>query len=408
MNRYKSLILAVLLLSFLSCEKTEERAIVDPKPIILPEKGNEVICKSNDFGINLFRISSVDEQTNLMLSPLSASIALTMLLNGCNNETYNQIHQMLGYDNLSIEEVNLIYKKLRDQLLKVDSKVDLAIANAVFYRQDFVVKPAFLDSMESVFSSHIEGLDFSVPAALTIINGWASDNTHGKIPMVLSEISNEAVMFLMNALYFKGKWTTEFKKESTAADDFYLDDGSVLEVDMMKGDVLSKFFFEEGYRVAELPYGRSNFTMVVIIPDGTLNSLIENFDATMWSNVTTQLDEIANFSTITLNMPIFKFSYEQILNNQLMSLGMNDAFDPEKADLTGISDAGIYVNFVKQNTFVDVNEEGTEAAAVTTIGIYATSSGSPTYKINKPFIFVIRERTTNTLLFIGKVVDPTN
>lgn len=397
--------LLVFIISAASCKK-EPQGPKQPKPIDLPVKASEVIAGSNGFGIDLFRITALEENGNLMLSPLSASTALTMLLNGCNTQTYEQIRDMLGYGGLTLDEINATYRSLVGQLLSVDPEVQLALANAVFYRQDFVVKQPFLQAMDSSFESEIAALDFSQPSALETINGWASDKTNGKIPKVLDAIDPSAVMFLMNALYFKGTWTYQFDPGQTASVPFYLKNGSVVNVDMMRSLFTGiKIVYDTSAIVIELPYGRQNFSMVIILPDNSLQEYLPGFDKTDWSNFTAGLDAITEPGEAEIILPKFKFDYEKYLNDQLKSLGMLDAFDCYLADLSGISDADICVDFVKQNTYVDVNEEGTEAAAVTTIGIKEVSM-PPEFKVDKPFIFAIRERMTNTLLFIGKVEDP--
>jgi serpin B len=340
-----------------------------------------------------------------MLSPLSASTALTMLLNGCDGETYSQVHQMLGYEGMTIDEINDSYQNLVKQLLEVDNDVQLALANAVWYRQDFIVKPPFLNTMDSSFAAHVEKLDFSLPSALTKINGWASENTNGKIPKVMDEISSDAVMFLMNALYFKGTWTQQFDKDQTSIRPFYPDNSSQMSVSTMYGKIPSKAYSTSDYKAIELTYGRTNFSMVIIVPVNNLAGFLDTFDNDDWQNLTAAFDENPDTYENEVYLPKFKFSYEKVLNDQLKSLGMVDAFDSGLADLSGISDNDIFVSFVKQNTFVDVNEEGTEAAAVTTIGIVETSMPLP-FEVNKSFVFAIRERTTNTLLFLGKVVNP--
>jgi serpin B len=397
-------ILVILVLIAGSCKKDPEGP-KQPKPIYLPEKAGEVIAGSNGFGIDLFRVTALEADDNMMLSPLSASTALTMLLNGCNTQTYEQIRNMLGYEGLTLDEINGTYCSLIEQLLAVDPEVQLALANAIWYRQDFLVKPDFLNTMDSSFESQIGALDFSQPSALETINKWASDNTNGKIPKVLEEIEPDMVMFLMNALYFKGTWTYQFETNQTAIAPFHLENGSVVNVDMMRSLIPVKMYSGNGAAAVELPYGRQNFSMVIILPDNSLGEYLTDFDKTDWSSITAALDAIIEPDEAEMIMPKFKFDYEKYLNDQLKSLGMLDAFDPYLADLSGISDSDIYVDFVKQNTYVDVNEEGTEAAAVTTIGIKYTSMPT-TFTVDKPFIFAIRERMTNTLLFIGKVEKP--
>jgi len=395
-------ILAASLLTGCKKDKTSEPAV--PKPIEMTEKGSQIISASNDFGIEMFRQVSMVDSGNLMLSPLSASSALSILLNGCDGETFTQIGAMLGYKDLTADEINGLYKSLVAQLLDADPEVNLALANAIWYRQGFQVKAEFLNTMHSSYDATTEALDFDSPQALTTINNWASDNTNGKITKVMDEISADAVMFLMNALYFKGNWTYKFDKSKTSLQPFNPDGQSPVMVDMMKANLSFRQIFGLGYTAIELPYGRQNFSMVILLPVEGLDSFNNGFDGSKWHEITAALDGATPISR-DLSIPKFKFSYEKQLNDQLKAMGMLDAFVPGLADLSGIADADLFVSFVKQNTFVDVNEEGTEAAAVTTIGVELTSLPDPVI-INKPFIFAIRERMTNSLLFIGKVELP--
>jgi serpin B len=400
------LCLSVLLLLFSSCKKVAQPD--QPAPINLPSKSNEVIASSNNFGIELFQITAMEENDNMMLSPLSASTALTMLLNGCNAQTYDQIRDMLGYEGLTLEEINATYQSLVSQLLDIDPNVKLALANAVFYDQDFSVKPSYLDAMDTSFDARIAGLDFSKPAALETINGWASDNTNGKIDKVLTEIDPMTVMFLMNALYFKGTWTYQFKPENTQDGIFTMQNGAGITTSFMHEKLPVKCSYGTDHEAVELPYGSGNFSMVIILPNTSLNNYLEEFDHTTWKLITSEIDALENPEEKDILLPKFKFEYEKELNEQLQALGMLDAFQEYLANLSGISDNsyGLFVQFVKQNAFIEVNEEGTEAAAVTTIGIGYNSINE--FVANKPFIFAIRERTTNALLFIGKVENPLN
>ena len=401
---------AALLLNLTSCGlfgADKEESIPDPVRIELTPQAVELIALGNNFGIDLFTRTADGEPGNLMLSPLSANVALSMLLNGTDGETQSQIRQMLGYPaGMSFEEINESYRSLVTQLLKADKKVELAIANAIFYRNHFPFKTPFLNTMARDFDATVEGLDFDSPSAVARINRWASDNTNKKIPKVMDAIHPDMVMFIMNALYFKGDWTSQFKKSDTSKQPFRLDDGSTVQVDMMKGKVGVIRHYHNDYSVVELPYGRRNFSMVIIVPKGSLGAFYGDFTPDVWSSITASLDSHGEWFETDVYMPKFSFEYEKVLNDQLKAMGMTDAFDANSADLSGISDADLFVSFVKQNTFIDVNEEGTEAAAVTTIGIEVTSARPQAFNVDKPFIFAIRERTTNTLLFMGGVMNP--
>ncbi|HQG76097.1 MAG TPA: serpin family protein [Bacteroidales bacterium] len=395
-----------------SCSKSDSpEPDLTPANIKLTPVALQAIQSSNEFGIGLFTRVAEEENMNLMLSPLSASTVLTMLLNGCGENTYTQLKEMLNYPSgMTIGDINEAYKSLVGQLLKADPDVKLSLANAIFYRNGFTVKPPFLAVMGNDYSATVGGLDFDSPSALATINKWANDNTNGKIPKVLDEIDPDAVMFLMNALYFNGDWSYQFDKSLTQDRPFYPDGSSTINVSTMNSEVGAKIVAGTGFRAIEMPYGRTNFTMVVIVPDKTLAGFYTSFTPLAWSQLTGSLDAKPEFDKIKVYMPKFKFSYEKYLNSQLQSMGMVDAFIPYQANLSGISDASIFVSFVKQNTFVEVDEEGTEAAAVTTIGVNITSMPPEPlqFVIDKSFIFAIRERTTNTLLFIGQVVNPEN
>ncbi|MEM6326951.1 MAG: serpin family protein, partial [Bacteroidota bacterium] len=351
---------------------------------------------------------------NLMLSPLSASVALTMLLNGADGETAAQIQQALGYPaGWDLAQINADYQSLREQLLRADEEVQLALANAAFYRESFDAtspfKPPFLDVLRTGYDARVEGLDFSAASALDTINGWASENTNGRIPTVLEEIDPTLVLVLMNALYFKGSWSTPFDEDDTAPAPFTRADGSTVQAQTMAATVLVWSASGDGYQAVELPYGRKNFSMVVLLPADPatpLSAFAAQLDAGLWDDATTRLGAVPDPGDLRVRLPRFSFSYDQALNSHLQALGIRDAFVEGRADLSRMNDAPLFLSFVKQNTFVEVNEEGTEAAAVTTGGIGVTSV-PPSFAADRPFVFAIRERTTNTLLFIGQVTDPT-
>lgn len=380
----------------------------EPTEIRLSDADRAVIQQSNAFGVGLFARVAADEPDNLMLSPLSASVALTMLLNGTDGTTYDQIHTMLGYaPGQSLAAVNASYQSLVSQLLTADDAVELAIANAVFYdstyQADFV--PSFFDTMADAFSARVEALDFTAPSAVGAVNGWASEHTNGRIPRVLDQIDSGLVLFLMNAVYFKGDWTTQFSPARTAPGAFRTAAGTTVQVPMMHGSIPSLMVAGDGYQALEMPYGRGNFSMVVVLPDTTLPVFAERLAGGLWDEITAGLDSRESaWTALDVTLPKFTFSFERWLNDDLRALGMTDAFEPDLANLSRMG-SGLFVNFVKQNTFVDVNEEGTEAAAVTTVGVGIVSA-PPSFVANRPFVFAVRERTTHTLLFLGQVAQP--
>ena len=400
----------MILLSSGSCKKEDVETDTTPADIELTPKSLLVIGNSNDFGVSLFgKIADDKRSDNLIISPLSASAALTMLMNGSDGNTSLQISEMLGYSTgVSVDEINQSYRSLTDQLLSVDPEVDINLANAAFYRSGFTIKPSFITTLREQFGAGAEGLDFRLPSAVEAINSWAEENTSGKITEVIDQISEETVLFLMNALYFNGSWTREFDTENTVPMPFYSDEGDEFDVMTMNGITDAKLLHSEGFSAVEIPYGRTNFSMVVIVPDNSLASFAGSFTGHLYRTITGEFDQKAEFSDVEVSMPLFSFHFEEMLNDHLKTLGMTDAFDPHVADLTGISDDDLFVEFVKQNSFIQVDERGSEAAAVTTIGIGVTSipDPDPRFVADRPFVFLIRERISNTILFIGQVTDP--
>ena len=379
-----------------------------PKQLSLNDSQKELLVQSNNFGIQLFK--SVPADKNLMISPLSASIALSMLLNGTDGETATQMKDMLGYSGQTFETINSSYENLLDQLLSADSKVNISVANAIFYRESFPVKSSYLSTLKDSYNAEVNGLDFARADAVSTINSWASRQTNGKIKQVINSISQNTVLILMNALYFKGNWSNQFDKDDTSDQNFYLSNENAIQTPFMHGDVDIVYAESNGLRAIELPYGRKNFSMVLLLPDHSISELYDRLTAESWNELSTKLSAQNYWSEATVILPKFTFSYQTFLSDQLKTLGMIDAFEPSLADLSGISDDGnLFVSFVKQNTFVEVNEKGTEAAAVTTIGVDLTSApGTESYVFDKPFIFMIRERTTNAFLFAGTVLNPAN
>ena len=410
-------VLALLLtLALAGCDAFGKESEPEPKTITLTSGDRAVVGQSNAFGVSLFARVAAEEDGNLMLSPLSASIALTMLLNGSDGATYTQIRDMLGYaPDQDLAAINASYQSLRTQLLAADPEVRFTLANAVYYDRQFAFKPTFLDALRTGFDARVDGLDFDAPASVDVVNQWASDNTNARIPRVLDRIEPDEVLFLLNALYFKGDWTSKFDAAETAPAPFTLAGGQTVQVPTMTGELPARTVQGDGYTALELPYGRRNFSLVVLLPEAPLADFAAQLDAGLWSDATTRLD--ANVWTsapgdgdqnewplTTVRLPRFSFSAETRLNEPLMALGMTDAFGAA-ANLSRMSDARLEVSFVKQDTFVDVNEEGTEAAAVTTVSVTTTSLG-PHFFADRPFVFAIRERTTNTLVFIGQVANP--
>lgn len=340
---------------------------------------------------------------NLFISPLSLHIVLGMLLNGANGQTAQEIQKTLKLDAQTLTEANQTYQNLMQNLPGVDPQVTLNLANSVWYRNTFTVEKGFQDLLKQSFQAEVAAQNFDDPATVNTINNWASQKTNGKIPKVIDQIQPDNVMFLLNALYFKGDWKTQFDSGKTIDMPFNLASGGTTNVRMMRLNTNLKRGFRSTYTAFELPYGSDKYAMTVLLPteNTTADALLNTFNSSEWS----QLQKDMVLGNIDIGLPKFTLKYEIKLNDALSALGMPTAFT-DRADFTKINTkGGLTLSFVKQNTFVAVDEKGTEAAAVTTGGVSTVSLPQSTI-CDRPFVFVIHEKTTGTILFVGKIADP--
>ena len=349
-------------------------------------------------------VAQEGQSKNVFISPLSLHIALGMVLNGANGQTAQEIQKALKLDAQTLAEANTTYQNLLENLPGVDPAVTLTLANSVWYRNTFQVENSFQDFLKQTFKAQVSAQDFNSPAAVTNINSWASEQTKGRIPKVIDQIQPDNIMFLLNALYFKGDWQKPFDPNRTIDSPFKLASGTSTTVRMMRLDANLNRFFQANYQAIEFPYGTGKFAMTVLLPaeSTTADALINNLTTAEWEKI--QTGKV--MSNVDIGLPKFTLNYEIGLNNVLSDMGMPTAFT-SRADFTKINaKGGLTLSFVKQNTFVAVDEKGTEAAAVTSVGVVTTAVQLPTL-IDRPFVFVIHEKTTGTVLFIGKIADPT-
>ncbi len=393
----------------LSCNKSsdKEEIVLSPKKIAITAEQEEIVGASNSFGLILLNELAQDEQpgTNVFISPLSIQLALSMTLNGARAETNDAMREAMQFGDMSMSEINTSFKNLMDELLSVDPKVTTEIANSIWYRSNFAVEQSFIDLNAEYYNAEVKPLDFDSPEARQIINKWVNDKTMGKIPEIVDEIRPEHVMFLINAIYFKGLWRSEFKPSETQQRPFYLYSGDTKTVPFMTQNHTFPFYQGENFMAAELPYGRGNYSMIILLPDeGVLvNDLLAGINNMEWQQITGSLSP----ALLDIKLPKFRFAYEKKLNEILASMGMGIAFT-DFADFSGINpEKRLAISRVKHKTFVEVNEEGTEAAAVTSVDIILVSVPTTIdFDVNRPFVFAIREKYTNAILFIGFVNEP--
>jgi serine protease inhibitor len=400
------IILSLVILLFISCEQ-----ITDPitKNVKRPLTAGEIalVSADNHFGVKIFQsIAATQSDSNIFISPLSISMALGMTLNGALAETREAMEQTLELQGLSQQQINESYQTLIQLLTQLDPAVIFSIANSIWYRQDMPIKQPFLDLNHQYFNARIEGLDFNDPQSVDIINQWVKDQTNNRIKKIIERIDPVDLMFLINAIYFKGDWTYKFEEELTQSADFYGLHSDVYPCQLMhqEGDFL--YLQTSDFQAVDLPYGIGDFRMALFLPfpEKNLDSLIAGITNEILANW------LASFATTQgiLEIPKFKMEYKLELKKVLTQLGMGIAFDPYQANFKGIYEGpeNAFISKVLHKTFVQVDEEGTEAAAVTSVTVSFTSVGGGFYlRADRPFFFIIHDTHSNTILFVGKIIQ---
>ena len=393
---------------FPSCEKDDP----EPEPrkadaLVLTEKSAKVLDAGQRYSFELFKeVHALSGGENMMISSLSTSYALGMTYNGAAGTTRDAFRDVLHFGELDDQGVNESYKDLMSQLLYLDEQVEFSIANSIWYRLGFTVLDDFISINRDYFDAAVEELDFSDPGAKDIINGWIEDKTNDKIQDMLDYIPSSAVMYLVNAIYFNAKWKYQFDAEETSSGDFHLGDGGVSQAEFMKVNGAFNFIAGENFTAVELPYGDSAFSMVVILPswNSTLDELVGGLDEKVWESMLST----SMVQNIQIEIPKFKYGFKSLLNDPLVNLGLGVAFGGG-ADFSRITPGGgIYISRVIHQTFIDVQEEGTEAAAATIVELRETAGpgGGSFFKADRPFLYVIKENSTSAILFMGKVEKP--
>jgi serpin B len=410
MKSYISFIIVILISSgiFFSCDESELIQQETPK-IKLNKKAAEIIKADKAFAFEIFReVYTLSEQDNIMISPLSISYALGMTYNGAAGTTLQAFNDILHFGDLTPEEVNESYKDLMDQLLHLDDQVEFSIANSIWYRLGFQVLSEFIQTNKDYFDAVVKEIDFNDPQTVDVINQWIEDKTNDKIKDMLDYIPRDAVMYLINAIYFNALWKYEFEKEETYQGDFNLTEVITSQVNYMS--VTGNFVYtsNEDFTAVELPYGDSTFSMVVMLPTpgNEVSDLVTKLDAVQWDS----WFDNSPLLGVRVDLPKFKYEFKDLLNDPLINLGLGVAFSGG-ADFTRINPAGeLFISRVIHQTFIDVQEKGTEAAAATIVEISRISSnggnGPIYFKLNKPFLYLIKENSTGAIIFIGKTGKP--
>ena len=397
-----------LIVALVACQ-SEESDTYSPKErkdIVLSRAEEQMTEESTEFAFRFFKQINQSEvqEPNWMVSPLSASYALGMMTNGAAGNTLDEMKNTLGFSNSSLDEMNAYYKRLTHELLGLDNTTTMGIANSVWVKEGFMVYDSFIDVNKKMYQAKISNLDFTSSNAPTVINDWCADQTNGCIKEVVKTIPEEARMYLLNALYFKGIWKNQFKKTSTKIEDFCGVDGIKSKVHMMNQTGNFKYTYGGKFCMAEFPYGNEAFSLVVVLPDEEqkLDEVLDRLTFDYWKELNDKLVP----ANLNVKFPCFELKYKKDLVEDMIAMGLKDAFDEERANFSNISTSPLFLGLLDQHTYIKVDEEGTEAAVVT-VGGYLDNSVGPsnpfTFHMNRPFAFFIKEKSTGTILFMGKV-----
>ena len=410
MRRLTSLILLglyiMVILSTTGCQVTGKPIQAGPNDAVVPKLSDA----NTGFSLDLFEaLLNKEPNSNIFISPASISLALAMTYNGAKGETALAMAKALGLEGMSSEEINAAYHDLRKILDVDDPEVQLDIANSLWMRKGLEFYPEFLEKNREVFNAEIAALDFNQPDAASTINRWVEQQTNGKITdLVSAPIDPAAVLFLINAIYFNADWATPFNPSFTKDQPFELLDGGTKELPLMFRTGTMPYLEGEEFQAVGLPYGDTDqLSMYVFLPDkdSDLSSFYKQLTPTNWNKW------LAAFSDErgSLGLPRFKLEYEVSLNEALTELGMGIAFE-QSADFSGMrpTPPSLNISAVKHKSYISVDEKGTEAAAATSVTVYATSAPLNNFDmtIDRPFFFTIVDNESGTILFMGSIVNP--
>lgn len=426
------LVTVVLSGAMLSCSSSDEEVdlgeakkvvnmLSEATPIQLTTEQRVFANDNNGFTLNFLKtVNDVDKSgKSFIYSPLSITYVLGMVNDAAVGETEKELEQTLGFHEGGIQAVNDYCKKLIEGLPKVDPKVTLNIANAIFVNQKYTLKDQFLQDMQTYYDAKAEALDFKAPETLDHINGWCKEKTNDMIPTILDNVDPLMVSYLLNAIYFKAEWASKFDPKNTREETFTTESGST-KLPLMHQNVLIQYAKNSIYSSVSIPYGNGEWNMIVMLPEEgkTTDDIISNlasYGLTMYGFCSTMGDTFQPYE-VDLKLPRFETSsdtndlnIERGLVGLMKKMGINLAFDDALATIPNMCELPLYIAMMRQKAKIKVNEEGSEAAAVTVVGVAAESLGSgpieypkATFHANRPFVYVIREASSGVILFVGK------
>ena len=389
----------------------------ESQPVELTQAQKVFVNDNNQFTLNFFKTVNETDRSgkSFIYSPLSITYVLGMVNDAATGQTEQELEQTLGFHEGGIKAVNEYCKNLIDNLPKVDPKVKLNIANAIFLNQRYSLKEQFQKDMEQYYDAKAEALDFSSSKTLDHINGWCNDKTNGMIPTILDEVDPNMMSYLLNAIYFKADWTSKFDPKNTRKETFTSEKGNK-QLPLMHQTVLINYLRNDTYAAVDIPYGNGNWSMTVMLPEegkttDDIIAILANIGKSV--NLSNNLMNMVSPYEVDLKLPNFETTsdtndMDEGLIGLMKRMGVKMAFDHNCEEIRNMCDLPVYIAMMRQKAKIKVNEEGSEAAAVTVAGAFVTAVSEPieypraTFHANRPFVYVIREASSGVILFVGK------
>lgn len=393
---------------FSACSKNDSNKIN-----LLPESGKkaEIIRNENNgFGLKLFKRLNAQksENQNVVISPLSTAMVLGMAYNGTSGVTQDEFSKILGWDQVTLDQLNRFNRRLIDHLHQESRDIQMNISNSIWYNKRLNIDSDFLKRNRENFQAFSSAIDSETQPTSRLINRWVAESTNDKIQQVIDEGAVGDMLYILNATYFKGNWKNDFNESKTTESKFYLEDGTSKPVRMMWQKADLNYFDGDSFQLVELPYENENYCMYILLPDNDvkIDRLIGSLNYTSWYENKKQLSLKRN---INFGMPRFHCEHAVMMQDLLAGMGLEDLFNSTNTDLSGITDKQVAISEMMHKAAIDVDEKGTEASAATSVAISFTTlvEDDPfNLIINRPFVFAIEEKRSNTLLFIGKMSKP--
>ena len=398
--------IAAAVLAFSACKGNGEDNTPNPyKALDLSTKSSLFVQKGHGFTFDYINRINADSKTDYIVSPLSMQFLLGMILDGARGETANEICKVLGYGAGEVAAVNEYCLSMLQQLPSLDKKTKLTIANAIFVDDGWPLLDTYKTDVAKYYEAAVSNLDFADEnGSLKAINGWCSDHTNGLVPKVLDEVSTDMLAYLLNAMYFKSQWKEKFQKSATSEETFTDEAGTRVKVKMMKQEEDFNYTENDLFKMVRLPYGNGAFSMFALLPKSgcKVADVCAYLKKVDWDDF--RRDMVS--CNVDLWLPRFETKYHIKLNDILSEMGMPRSFDTDLADFKAMSDFALCLSFVQQDAVIKVDEEGTEAAVVSSAGMMKDMAVAPGERVvfhaDHPFLYLIVESSTGAVLFAGR------